>query len=140
NVPGLDARHVGIELDMAQRLTDNLEMNAAISIGDWIWKSSTTFERTEADGTGVTMVTIDPSGMHVGGSAQNQFMIGARYTPFKDFYVRPSFFFFSKHYIPFDPNTMEVRANAVARIPQDTYRLPSSTNTNLDMGYSFKLH
>ncbi|RYE17695.1 MAG: hypothetical protein EOP51_23430 [Sphingobacteriales bacterium] len=140
NVPGLDARHVGIELDLAQSLTPELEMNAAISIGDWIWKSSTTFEKVEADGSSTSMVTIDPTGMHVGGSAQNQFMIGARYSPFKGFYVRPTFFYFTKHYIPFDPNTMEVAQNSASRIPQDTYRLPSSTNTNLDLGYSFMLH
>ena len=74
-------------------------------------------------------VPVYLDGVHVGDTAQNQFQLGLRYEPFRGAYIRPSFLLFTKYYSAF---------NLDPASSTDSYRLPTSRNLDLYMGYDFK--
>lgn len=132
NVRNVDARHVGVELSVAQEISRRLQLNAAISLGDWRWAGNGLLNQTDENNqpVGTPDTPIYLQGVHVGDAAQNQFQIGLRYEPFKGFYVRPSFLLFTKYYAGFDPVTFTNEASRT-----DTYRVPTSRNLDLHLGY-----
>jgi iron complex outermembrane receptor protein len=134
-VPNMNARHMGIELAAAQKLAHNLDLNAAISVGDWIWTSSGTVFVDRIDKPGTKLETnFYSKGVHVGDAAQNQFMVGLRYEPIKKLYFRASALYFSKYYVNINPQDLPATSN-----PTDLYRIPSFYNLDLHSGYSFPL-
>jgi hypothetical protein len=132
NVRNVDARHVGVELSVAQEISRTLQLNAAISLGDWRWAGNGLLNQTDENNqpVGTPDTPIYLQGVHVGDAAQNQFQLSLRYEPVKGFYVRPSFLLFTKYYAGFDPVTFTSEANRT-----DTYRVPTSRNLDLHMGY-----
>ncbi len=129
----VDARHMGIELSVAQEISRRLQLNAAISLGDWRWVGNGRETVTDQVGNvvpGYEDVPVYLDGVHVGDAAQNQFQIGLRYEPFKRFYVRPAFLLFTKYYAGFNPNTLVSESSRT-----DSYRIPTSRNFDLHLGY-----
>ena len=137
NVRNVNARHAGVELSVAQEISRRVQLNAAISLGDWRWTGQGLLNQTREDGSFVNPGVIDQpvflDGVHVGDAAQNQFQIGLRYEPFRGAYIRPSFLLFTKYYADFNPETiLEATSSA------DSYRLPTSRNLDLHLGYDFQ--
>lgn len=130
SVGGLNATHRGVELDIAQEIDRKVSLNAAFSIGDWRWASAGDYVAFNLNNEEVGRGTFNPKGLHVGGSAQNQFMVGVRYAPFTGFYIRPTFTLFTKIYADFDPSTLQ------GENPQDAPRLPTTRNLDIHSGYS----
>ncbi|OGX85797.1 hypothetical protein BEN47_14495 [Hymenobacter lapidarius] len=137
NVRNVNARHAGVELSVAQEISRRLQLNAAISMGDWRWTGKGLLNQTKEDGSFVNPDLVDQpvflDGTHVGDAAQNQFQIGLRYEPFRGAYIRPSFLLFTKYYADFNPETILDPASST-----DSYRLPTTRNFDLHMGYDFK--
>ncbi len=133
NVSGLDALHQGVELDLAQEITSQISINSAISIGDWRWNSAGEYRIIDQNNQEIGNGSFNPKGVHVGGSAQNQFMLGLRYEPLPGLFVRPTFTLFTKNYADFDPSTLRNDA------PQDAFRLPTQRNVDLHTGYSHEV-
>lgn len=137
NVRNVNARHAGVELSVAQEISRRLQLNAAISLGDWRWTGKGLLNQTKEDGSPVNPDVIDQpvflDGTHVGDAAQNQFQIGLRYEPFHGMYIRPSFLLFTKYYADFNPETILDPASST-----DSYRLPTSRTLDLHLGYDFK--
>ena len=134
NVRNVDARHMGIEMSIAQEISRRLQLNAAISLGDWRWAGNGLLNQTDENNqpVGTPDTPIYLKGVHVGDAAQNQFQMSLRYEPVKGVYVRPSFLLFTKYYAGFDPVTLISEANRT-----DTYRVPTSRNLDLHLGYDF---
>ena len=131
NVRNVNARHAGIELSVAQEISRRVQLNAAISLGDWRWTGTGLLTQVTEDNE--VLINDQPvylDGVHVGDAAQNQFQIGLRYEPFTGFYVRPSFLLFTKYYAGFDPLTLMQEENRT-----DSYRVPTSRNLDLHFGY-----
>ncbi|GAB3857020.1 TonB-dependent receptor [Hymenobacter terrigena] len=136
NVRNVNARHAGIEMSVAQEISRRLQLNAAISLGDWRWTGKGLLNQTKEDGTPANAIVDQPvylDGVHVGDAAQNQFQIGLRYEPVRGAYIRPSFLLFTKYYADFNPESILNAASST-----DSYRLPTSRNFDLHMGYDFK--
>ncbi len=134
SVGGLNAVHRGIELDLAQEITRQISLNAAFSVGDWRWASRGDYIAFNQNNEEVGRGSFNPEGLHVGGSAQNQFMVGVRYAPFQGFYVRPTFTLFTKNYADFDPSQLQ------GDNPQDAYRLPTTRNVDVHAGYTYDVN
>lgn len=132
NVRNVDARHMGIEMSVAQEISRRLQLNAAISLGDWRWAGNGLLNQTDDNNQqiGTPDTPIYLKGVHVGDAAQNQFQVGLRYEPFSNFYIRPSFLLFTKYYAGFNPVNL---LNEASRT--DTYRVPTSRNLDLHLGY-----
>ncbi|MDB5234608.1 MAG: hypothetical protein JWR44_1601 [Hymenobacter sp.] len=137
SVRNVDARHMGVELSVAQEISRRLQLNAAISLGDWRWVGEGLLNQTDEAGFPADGVEQNQkvylNGTHVGDAAQNQFQIGLRYEPFRGAYIRPSFLLFTKYYSDFNPENIVDPASST-----DSYRLPTSRNLDLHMGYDFK--
>ena len=137
SVRNVNARHVGVELSVAQEISRRLQLNSAISLGDWRWTGKGTLVQTDEAGNLLSGVPQDQpvylDGVHVGDAAQNQFQIGLRYEPFRGAYIRPSFLLFTKYYAAFNPETIRDPATST-----DSYRLPTSRSLDLHLGYDFK--
>jgi outer membrane receptor for Fe3+-dicitrate len=136
-VRNIDARHAGIELSVAQEISRRLQLNAAISLGDWRWTGQGLANYTDEAGFAIPGRPVDQpvylDNVHVGDAAQNQFQIGLRYEPFRGAYIRPSFLLFTKYYSSFNPETILDPTTST-----DSYRLPTSRNLDLHFGYDFK--
>ena len=134
-VRNINARHMGVEMSVAQEISRSLQLNAAISVADWRWMGkgllNQTNEQNEQIGQIDQPVYLD--GVHVGDAAQNQFQLGLRYEPFRGFYVRPSFLVFSKYYAAFNPESILEEDSRT-----DAYRLPTTKNLDFHFGYELK--
>ncbi len=136
NVRNVNARHMGVELSVAQEISRRLQLNSAISLGDWRWTGKGLLNQTFEDGSPATGIIDQPvylNGVHVGDAAQNQFQIGLRYEPFRGAYIRPSFLLFTKYYASFNPESILDPSTST-----DSYRLPTSRNVDIHFGYDFK--
>lgn len=136
-VRNVNARHVGVELSVAQEISRRLQLNAAIALGDWRWTGQGQLVQTDEAGNLLTDVPQNQpvylDGVHVGDAAQNQFQLGLRYEPFRGAYIRPSFLLFTKYYAAFNPETIRDPSTST-----DSYRLPTSRNLDMHFGYDFK--
>ncbi len=136
-VRNIDARHMGIELSVAQEVSRRVQLNAAIALGDWRWIGQGVLNKTDESGFpfpgSVQNQPVYLNGTHVGDAAQNQFQLGLRYEPFRGAYIRTSFLLFTKYYAAFNPDVIIDPASST-----DSYRLPTSRNVDLHAGYDFK--
>ncbi|MDO7854281.1 TonB-dependent receptor [Hymenobacter convexus] len=129
----VNARHMGIELSVAQEISRSLQLNAAISLGDWRWTGNGRYTLIDANNNvlpGYEDNAIYLDGVHVGDAAQNQFQLGLRYEPIKRFYIRPSYLLFTKYYAAFNPANLQSESSRT-----DSYRVPTSQNLDLHLGY-----
>ncbi|WBA42074.1 TonB-dependent receptor [Hymenobacter canadensis] len=137
NVRNVDARHMGVELSVAQEISRRLQLNAAIALGDWRWIGEGLLNQTDEGGNPAPGTQLDErvylDNTHVGDAAQNQFQLGLRYEPIRGLYIRPSFLLFTKYYAAFNPESIR---NPATRT--DSYRLPTSRNLDLHFGYDIK--
>ncbi len=103
NVPGMDALHMGGELDFAYRIHKKLTFEGMVSIGDWKWQSNETVLIPGGDS-----VTFYARGVHVGNSAQSTYAASLRWGFLKTGYVKVKYTFFDRYYSNFEPNSLSV--------------------------------
>ncbi|MFK7787614.1 MAG: TonB-dependent receptor plug domain-containing protein [Crocinitomicaceae bacterium] len=106
NVPGMDALHMGGELDFAYRMSKTLTFEGMVSIGDWKWQSSETVFVPGGDS-----VTFFANGVHVGNSAQSTYAASLRWSFLKTGYIKIKYTFFDRYYSNFEPNSLSVPDN-----------------------------
>ncbi|MEE9348640.1 MAG: carboxypeptidase-like regulatory domain-containing protein [Flavobacteriaceae bacterium] len=79
NIPGLDALHQGVELDLVYRATDKLKFKGMASLGDWKWKNDTSGDVFAEDGTLLRTVNVYAKDLKVSDAAQTTFALGLDY-------------------------------------------------------------
>ncbi len=92
-------RHVGLELEATALLTEQLELNGMLSLGNWVYSSNFTARGTNLDtNTPEGESTLFADGLKVGDAAQTTFSIGAAYKPvnglriYADYYLADNLF------------------------------------------------
>lgn len=131
-IPGLSARHQGVELEAEYKVRDKLSVEGVVSLGDWRWDSSpTAFIFDELGVDILDTVSFDARGVKVGDAAQTQFSLGVRYAPIKGFYIKPRITYFDNNFSDFNPETL-VNENR----GRQSWRMPSYYMIDLNMGYS----
>ena len=138
DIPGMDARHIGVELDFIYKVTQKLDFQGLLSLGDWIWdKKIDNLQMYFTDNNQpANSFGFDATGIHVGDAAQSQLGASLRYEPIKDLYFDGSFTFFGRYYADFNP---EESTDALGN-PVESWQMPSFGLTDLHAGYSFKIH
>ncbi|MFC2116280.1 TonB-dependent receptor [Bacteroidota bacterium] len=139
DISGMDARHMGIEMDFIYMLLHNLDFQGTVSFGDWIWDSvveNLQFYLDEGDNPAVNKrVTFDARGIHVGDAAQFQLGTSLRYEPFKGFYFNMRQTYFTKYYSSFTPEaTTDENGNV-----HDSWKMPGFNLFDVHSGYGFRL-
>ncbi len=130
NVAGLGARHTGIEVDLAWIPVEKWKIEGIISLADWIWNTKGTL--TKPDGS---VKVFDPTGVHVGDAAQQQFGGAIRFEPIKGAYLNLRGTYFAKYYSDFQPENLQ---GAYAQ--RESWKMPNYFMADLSGGYSFKIH
>lgn len=131
NINGMDALHKGVELDFAVDITNELKFQGVVSLGDWKWNSSDTARIYDNNQNLLTTRFFDAKGVHVGNSAQTQFMAELRWEPIKYLYFKPRVTYFDNYYAQFDPVNLPK--------PQDSWMIPSYALVDFHSGYSYKI-
>ncbi|MGB0869963.1 MAG: TonB-dependent receptor [Flavobacteriales bacterium] len=139
--PGIDARHMGIEVDGVYKLTKKFEVQGTVSLGDWIWTSENVtvdYFDQNAQTTTPTDLKFSVNDIHVGDSPQNQVGISLNYKPVKGGYIRLKYGYFAKYYSDFSPQPVfddgETRYQAV-----EPWKIPNYSTVDLFLGYSFNI-
>ncbi|MBX3103173.1 MAG: TonB-dependent receptor, partial [Bacteroidetes bacterium] len=134
NINGLSARHMGLEVESTYKLGRDWELQAYLSLGDWIWNSGDTVRITDDNGNEVAKRYFSAEGVHVGDAPQTQVGASLRYSVskgiLKGFYIKPRWYFYDRHWANFDPLSL-TGANA----DRDSWRAPSYSLVHLFAGY-----
>ena len=130
NINGMDAVHMGQEIDVAWEISSKLSFDFMFSIGNWIWNSSKTVFIPQYDSL---EFTFDAKGVHVGDAAQTAIAASLRYEPIKNAYIKVQGQFFDRYYANFDPFSLQGSNGGL-----DSWRIPSYSLINLFAGYRFK--
>ena len=131
NINGMDAVHVGGEVDVAWNIHKKLSTEWMFSMGDWFWNSSKTIVIPQYDSL---EYTFDAKGVHVGDAAQTALSASIRYEPFKNLYVKAQLQYFDRYFSDFNPFSLQ-GANG----GRESWVMPAYSLVNLYAGYRFKL-
>ena len=127
NVNGMDALHMGAEVDASFRITKKISVEGMISYGDWTWQSSET-----VDVLG-TEFEFDARGVHVGDAAQSTYAASIRYAFIKNGYVKVKYSYFDRYYSDFDPFSL-----SGANGGTESWEIPSYGLMSIHAGYRLK--
>jgi hypothetical protein len=130
NINGMDAVHLGGEIDIAYKVTKKLSTEIMFSYGDWFWNSSKTIFIPQYDSL---EFSFDAKGVHVGDAAQTAFSAAIRYEPIKNMYFRLQGQFFDRYYANFDPFSLQGTNGG-----RESWVMPSYYLLNLFGGYKFE--
>ena len=136
-IPGMDARHTGIEFDFIYKIRTKLDFQGLVSIGDWIWDKkidNVQMYYTE-NGEPANKFSFDATGIHVGDAAQTQLGATLRYEILKGLYVEGGGTFFDRYYANFNPEQCtDPQGN-----PVESWRIPAYATLDMHAGYRFKV-
>ena len=130
NINGMDAIHMGQEIDVAWEISPKLSFDFMFSIGNWIWNSSKTVFIPQYDSL---EFTFDAKGVHVGDAAQTAMAASLRYEPIKNAYIKVQGQFFDRYYADFDPFSLQGINGG-----RDSWKIPSYSLINVFAGYRYK--
>jgi iron complex outermembrane receptor protein len=143
NIQGMDARHIGVEVDASWEIINNLEAEGLISLGDWRWTSEDTVDIYDQNNNYIRSEYFNAKGVHVGDAAQTQFAASLRWEIIKYLYVKGQITYFDRYYSNFNPFYLNPASNPEGfdeqGDPIDTWKMPSYYLVDIHAGYSFKV-
>ena len=130
---GIDARHMGIELDYVAKPSRLVQIRAMASIADWEWLNDveTTFA-PEDDPTDLQTFNVYAAGLKVGDAAQKTAALAATVFPTKGLYARLAWNGFFDYFADFDPADRDDPDDR-----EQSWKAPSYHLFNLHAGYTF---
>lgn len=153
NMQGVDARHMGVELDLTANPTRWLDINGMFSLGDWQWDSNSTgyyynslgqpLKNLQGDlASGIqaedhAKSTVNLKGVKVGGSAQLTAALGAQ-VHFSGFRGGLTYTWFAKNYSDYDLDGSMLSPSGNVTINQP-WEIPSGGQLDLNASYTFPL-
>ena len=127
NVNGMDALHMGGELDVSYNILKSLTIEGMASYGDWTWQSA---ETVDVIGT---KFTFDAKGVHVGDAAQSSYAGSINWRFLKTGYIKVKYTYFDRYFSNFDP--FSLTGNNSGR---ESWEIPSYGLMSVHLGYSIK--
>ncbi|MEG2240031.1 MAG: TonB-dependent receptor [Alistipes sp.] len=154
NMSGVDARHMGLELDFTVRATRWFDISGAVSVADWQWDSNSKGYYYDAQGQPLTSkldgttasgimapdhawMVINQKGVKVGGSAQTTASLGLNFRPLKGLRVSADWIACANNYADFYIST-SADANRTLDV-QSPWKIPWGHQIDLSASYSFKI-
>ena len=143
NIQGMDALHMGIELDFNYEILRTLDLRGLLSYGDWRWTSEDSVRLYNDNNQLVRTEYFNAEGVHVGDAAQTQIGLGLRYEPIRYLYFSGTFTYFDRHFSDFNPFDLNPDKNPDSfdenGNPVDAWKTPSYYIIDLHAGYSYKI-
>ncbi|OYT10498.1 MAG: TonB-dependent receptor [Bacteroidetes bacterium 4572_112] len=131
---GISEVHSGLELEMKYKVTNNLELGAFGSIGDWHYTDDVNFDVYDDDRNIVGNYHAYIKDLKVADAPQTQFGLIGRYEIGNHIIIGADYIFNDNLYARFDP---ERRTDPTDT--QQSYKLPSFGIINAMAKYKFKL-
>lgn len=155
NMSGVDARHMGVELDLVAKPFKFMELTGMLSIGDWVWDSNATGYFYNSIGqplanpttgqvaSGIqasdhAKFTINQKGVKVGGSAQTTAALGANFKPTSDLRFGVTYTYQSNNYADYALSASNIVANTVLETP-DPWKIPAAGQLDANASYRFNI-
>ena len=135
NITGIDAVHMGVELEATYKPVDNWEFKGMFSLGDWQWADDVHFtvydDHQEVKGEYNAFL----KDVHVGNSAQMTGNVSVAWKPIKGLKIHADYNYAGKNYADFEPayRTQEKDAGV------DAWKLPDFYTIDLGCSYHFDL-
>jgi outer membrane cobalamin receptor len=134
NIPGINALHKGVELEIQFNPVSKLFITGMCSLGDWVWQDDVNFKVFDEGQTLLYKYNAYIKDVHVGNSAQHTAFLGIDYDVFKSIRIGANINYFGKHFAEFDPIN---RTNADYK--DDSWRLPDATMVDLNIRWNFNI-
>lgn len=154
NMQGVDARHMGVELNFVYKPTNWMELNGMFSWGDYEWASNAKGYFYNQQGqplkdlrgnlaSGVlaedhAYTTLNQKGIKVGGSAQTTASLGLTFRPFKGFRIGADWVVNARNYSDYQVSSSNYTANSDISVAEP-WNIPWGNQVDLNAAYSFKL-
>lgn len=152
---GVDARHMGIELDFNWRPTRWLDIDGMFSWGDWEWSSNAKGYFYDMQGQPLkdtrngeiasglmaedhAWAILNQKGVKVGGSAQTTASLRTTFRPMKGMRVGMEWTVFARNYSDFSVNASDLGVNQEYNVI-DPWTIPWGNQFDLSASYGFKI-
>lgn len=134
NVTGLNARHMGIELEVEWKPLKTFSVKAMASLGDWIWSDDVNAVIFNDSHEKVAEIHAYVKGVHVGNSAQNTASLFLRWEALKNFTLTGTVLYNGKNFADFDPTNRTKEEDK-----RDAWRMPDYATVDLGANYRFNI-
>lgn len=152
NMSGVEANHMGAELDVKYKPFRWLELTGMFSWGDWTWGSnakgyffSEQGQPVTKDGVVTTLQSddhawayINMDGVRVGGSAQTTAAVGANVNISRDLRVGIDWTYYGRNYSYYAVDGSLLSMNKENKL-DEPWEIPAASQIDLNASYKFKL-
>lgn len=141
NIPGVDAVHMGVELDALVRPTSRFQFKTAVSVGNWEWKGdATSVFRPDDNPNESYEVAVSLDGLKVSDAPQTQFSVSPTWFPAPGAYLGFDLKYAANYYADFDPTGRSYDPTDPADTPDtaQSWKVPSYTLIDFHAGYTLK--
>ena len=154
NMTGVNARHMGIELEAKARPTKWLEVSAMLSLGDWKWDSNSVVgyiydglgKPLDKDGNIISEIgskdhykaIINMKGINVGGSAQTTANLGVTFKPFKGFRIGAEYTLYDRNYAYYSLSGSNLSLGKEMNLLQP-WKIPTGGCLDMRASYHFQI-
>ena len=133
-IRGLDAEHLGIELELNQRLNRNFTLAGIASLGSWVWKNDVNAEVYDNNNVIQDTIRVFADGLFVGDAPQTQLGVNLDYKFLDQFTLSLNWVYYDRLYADFNPVS---RSNPDDR--EQSFRLPSYHLLDAHFAIHFRL-
>ena len=153
NMSGVNAKHMGVEVDLKYRPFHWLELTGMLSVGDWKWDSDATgyfynsagqpladLKGTIASGIGAeahTSFVLKQKGINVGGSAQTTAAAGANFKVSKDLRIGLDYTYYGRLYADYQLSSSNITPGELT--VNEPWKIPAGYQFDLNASYRFKI-
>ena len=154
NMSGVNARHMGIEVNAKYIPAPWVEFDGMFSIGDWVWDSNPTGyfyseqgqPLAKLDGTLASGIlapdhahaTVNQKGRKIGGSAQTTGFLGVQFKPFKGFRIGADWTASARNYSDYEISSDSYTPGAEINVGKP-WRIPWGNELDLSASYRFNI-
>lgn len=151
---GVDARHIGVELNVKYKPFAWIDIDGMLSLGDWQWDSDATGYFYNQDGAPLSSLngtvasgilaedhlhaTLEQKGVKVSGSAQTTASLGVTFRPFKGFRIGADWTVYARNYSDINLTSSNLQNGKVLK-PGSPWRIPWGNQLDVNASYSFKV-
>ena len=133
-VAGLNARHMGLELEATYRPSTRFQLKAMSSLGDWILRDDVSFTAYDDQQKPIGTYEAFIAGVHVGNSAQMTAALSAEWEPLQNLRVGADVNWFGKNFADY---TLAQRTQIQDKV--DSWRMPDYATVDVSLSYRFEL-
>ncbi len=138
SLTGINAQHMGVEIDFNSRPVKKLSFDGMLSLGDWRWMNNIIDAKFFDESNNlVSTQSVYIKDIHVGDAAQFTAALNASYELLAGFKVGIDYNYYDKLFSKFDP---ESRTSEPADgVNMDAWELPAYNLFDLFLNYNFDL-